>query len=111
MTTAHHERSAITHHERSAIGVMYAGRGLTVAAMIVLYVDHASGNVLVGHIRAGYPSYGQVRIGAAVTTYLIYLFVLGAAGRGAAGGPLLVEKAATRGETLSGAAAVVSGVR
>lgn len=31
MTTAH--------HERAAIGAMYAGLGLTVAAMIVLYVD------------------------------------------------------------------------
>ncbi len=49
-------------------------------AIIVLYVDHATGNVLVGHLRAGYPSYGQVRIDAAVTTYLIYLSVLGALG-------------------------------
>ena len=80
MTTAHHERSAMTHHDRSAIGAMYAGLGLTVAAMIILYVDHATGSVLVGHIRAGYPSYGQVRIDAAVTTYLIYLSVLGALG-------------------------------
>jgi len=72
MTTAH--------HERSAIGAMYAGLGLTVAAVIVLYVDHATGNVLAGHIRAGYPSYGQVRIDSAVTTYLIYLSALGALG-------------------------------
>jgi hypothetical protein len=76
MTSAYHERSAMTHHERSAIGAMYAGLGLTVAAIIVLY----TGNVLVGHIRAGYPSYGQARIDAAVTTYLIYLSVLGALG-------------------------------
>jgi len=59
---------------------MYAGLGLTIAATIVLYVDHATGNVLVGHIRAGYPSYGQARIDATVITYLIYLSVLGALG-------------------------------
>jgi len=47
---------ATTHHERSAIGAMYAGLGLTVAAMIVAYVDHA------------------------VTTYLVYLSVVGALG-------------------------------
>ena len=35
MTTAH--------HERSAIAAMYAGLALTVAAMIVPYVDHATG--------------------------------------------------------------------
>jgi hypothetical protein len=80
MTTAHHDRSAMTHPARSAIGAMYAGLGLTVAAIIVLYVDHATGNALARHIRAGYPSYGQARIHAAVTTYLIYLSVLGALG-------------------------------
>lgn len=80
MTTAHHERSGLTRHERSAIGAMYAGLGFTVAAMIVLYVDHATGNMLAGHLRAGYPSYRQVRIDAAVTTYLIYLSLLGALG-------------------------------
>jgi hypothetical protein len=80
MTTGQHGRSAITPHERSAIGAMYVGLGLTVAAIIVLYVDHATGNALVGHIRAGYPSYGRARIDAAVTTYLIYLSVLGALG-------------------------------
>ena len=29
---------------------------LTLVAMLVLYVDHATANVLAGHIRAGYPS-------------------------------------------------------
>ena len=80
MTTAHHERSATIHHERSAIGAMYAGLGLTLAAMIVAYVDHATGNVLASHIRAGYPTYTQVRIDTAVTTYLVYLSVVGALG-------------------------------
>jgi hypothetical protein len=72
MTTAH--------HERSAIGAMYTGLGLTVAALIVLYVDHATANTLASHIRAGYPTYTQARINAAVTTYLVYLSVVGALG-------------------------------
>jgi alkylation response protein AidB-like acyl-CoA dehydrogenase len=67
-------------HKRSAIAAMYAGLGLTVAAAIVPYVDHATANVLAGHIRAGYPAYTQARIASAVTTYLIYLSVVGALG-------------------------------
>jgi hypothetical protein len=69
-----------THHERSTIGTMYAGLGLTVAALITPYVDHATANVLAGHIRAGYPTYTQARIDSAVTTYLVYLSVVGALG-------------------------------
>ena len=80
MTTAHRSVMTTAHHERSAIGVMYAGLGLTVAALIVLYADHATGNVLAGHIRAGYPTYTQARIDSAVTTYLVYLSVVGALG-------------------------------
>lgn len=72
MTTAH--------QGRSAIGVMYAGLGLTVAAMIAAYVDHATANVLASHIRAGYPAYTPARIDSAVTTYLVYLSVVGALG-------------------------------
>ena len=74
MTTAH--------HERSALGAMYAGLGLTVAAMIVLFADHATGNVLADHLRAGYPAYPQARIDSAVTTYLVYLSVVGVLGAG-----------------------------
>ena len=69
-----------TYHERPAIGAMYAGLGLTVVALIVLYVDHATANVLADHIRAGYPAYAQARIHSAVTTYLVYLSVVGALG-------------------------------
>ena len=72
MTTAY--------HERPAIGALYAGLGLTVVALIVLYVDHATANVLAGHVRAGYPTYTQARIDTAVTTYLVYLSVVGALG-------------------------------
>jgi len=71
---------ATAHHERSAIGAMYAGLGLTVAALIVPYVDHATANTLASHIRAGYPAYTQARIDAAVTTYLVYLSVVAALG-------------------------------
>jgi hypothetical protein len=67
-------------HERSAIGAMYTGLGLTVVALIVPYVDHATANVLAGHIRAGYPAYTPARIDSAVTAYLVYLSVVGALG-------------------------------
>jgi len=69
-----------TYHERPAIGAMYAGLGLTVVALIVLYVDHGTANVLADHIRAGYPAYARARIDSAVTTYLVYLSVVGALG-------------------------------
>lgn len=69
-----------THHDRSAIGAMYAGLVLTVVAMIVPYVDHATTNVLAAHIRAGYPTYTQVRIDVAATTYLVLLSVVGVLG-------------------------------
>jgi hypothetical protein len=59
---------------------MYAGLALTVAALIVPLADHATGNVLADHIRAGYPGYTQARIDTAVTTYLVYLSVVGALG-------------------------------
>lgn len=71
---------ATAHRERLAIGAMYAGLALTVAAVIAAYADHATANVLAAHIRAGYPSYTQARIDAAATTYLVYLSVIGALG-------------------------------
>jgi hypothetical protein len=69
-----------TRHEQSAVGAMYTGLGLTVVAMIVPYIDLATGNMLAGHIKAGYPTYTQGRIDTAVITYLIYLSVVGALG-------------------------------
>jgi len=59
---------------------MYAGLGLTIVALIVLYVDHVTANVLAGHIRDGYPAYTRARIDSAVTTYLVYLSVVGTLG-------------------------------
>jgi hypothetical protein len=66
--------------ERSAIVAMSAGVALTVVTMIVPYVDHATANVLADHIRAGYPTYSQARIDTAVTSYLVYVSVVGALG-------------------------------
>jgi hypothetical protein len=67
-------------HERSAIKAMYAGLGLTVSAILITYVDHATLNVLADHIRVSYPAYAQTRIDSAVTTYLVYLSVVAALG-------------------------------
>ncbi|MEV0967356.1 hypothetical protein [Microtetraspora glauca] len=69
-----------TRHAQSAIGAMYAGLGLTVVAMIVPWIDLATGNVLAGHIRAGYPTFPQGRIDTAVMTWLVCLSVVGALG-------------------------------
>ena len=66
--------------QNSAIGAMYAGLALTVVATVVPFIDRATGNVLGGHVRAGYPAYSQARIDSAVMTWLIYLTVLGALG-------------------------------
>lgn len=67
-------------HRPAALASLYAGFVLTVAAVIVAFVDHATGNVLADHIRDGYPTYTQSRIDTAVTTYLIYLSAIGALG-------------------------------
>jgi len=64
-------------YRRSAIATMYVGLALTAAAMLVPYV---TGPVLADHIRAGYPSFSAARVDTAVTTYLIYLSVVGALG-------------------------------
>ncbi|MGB0095122.1 MAG: hypothetical protein WBP81_21620 [Solirubrobacteraceae bacterium] len=66
--------------QRAATGTMYVGLALTIVALIALYVDHATANVLAAHIRAGYPRYSQARIDTAATTYLVYLSVIGAFG-------------------------------
>ncbi len=67
-------------HAHSAIVAMYAGLALTVVTLIVAYIDHATANVLADHIRSGYPTYSQARIDAAVTTYLVYVSIIGALG-------------------------------
>ncbi|MFL5859909.1 MAG: hypothetical protein ACJ780_03895 [Solirubrobacteraceae bacterium] len=72
--------NVLVKHERAAIVAMYAGLALTVVAMIIPYIDHATANVLADHIRAGYPTYSQARIDTAATTYLIYVSIIGALG-------------------------------
>ncbi|GAA4602476.1 hypothetical protein GCM10023195_07590 [Actinoallomurus liliacearum] len=69
-----------TRHKRWAIAAMYTGLGLTVIATIVPYLDRATAHLLADHIRAGYPTYSQTRVDAAVTAYLIVLSVIGAFG-------------------------------
>jgi hypothetical protein len=69
-----------TKQQRPAIAAMYAGLVLTIVATIVPHADHATANLLADHIRAGYPTYTDARIDTAVTTYLIYLSVVGALG-------------------------------
>jgi hypothetical protein len=79
---------------RPAVVAMYAGLALTVIATTVPYVDRATSNTLVDHIRAGYPAYSQARIDTAATTYLVYLSVLGVLG---VAGWLWTVRAVTRG--------------
>ncbi|MCH5585815.1 hypothetical protein MK805_12770 [Shimazuella sp. AN120528] len=69
-----------TQSKKSAIFAMYAGLVLTVITMIILYVDHATINVLANHIKTSYPSYSQSRIDSAVMLYLIYLSIIGVMG-------------------------------
>jgi hypothetical protein len=69
-------------HQRSASAAMYVGAALTVVAMIVPFVDHATANVLADHIRAGYPTYNKAHVDTAVTTYLVYVSTIGALGVG-----------------------------
>jgi hypothetical protein len=72
--------TVLVKHRRSAIVAMYVGVALTVVAMIVPYIDQAIANLLADHIRAGYPTYPDARIDTAVTTYLVYLSIIGALG-------------------------------
>ena len=59
---------------------MYAGLALTALATAAAYVDRGTTHLLADHIRAGYPTYTQVRDDSAVTTYLVMSSVIGALG-------------------------------
>lgn len=63
-----------------ALPAAYVGLALTIVAIVVPYVDHATGNLLATHIRAGYPRYTTSRINHAATMYLVYLSTLGGLG-------------------------------
>jgi hypothetical protein len=67
-------------NKRSVLFTMYAGLVFTIITMIILYVDHATANVLAGHIKASYPSYSQSSVDSAAMIYLIYLSIVGALG-------------------------------
>lgn len=56
---------------------MLLGLGLTVVAVVVVYVDRATANVLGDHIRAGYPGYGEDQVREGVTVYTTYLTTIG----------------------------------
>jgi hypothetical protein len=65
---------------RSVLAAMYAGLALSIVATVVPFVDRGTADTLAEHIRDGYPKYGPARIDTAVTTYLVYLSVVGALG-------------------------------
>jgi chromate transport protein ChrA len=78
--SADHRQSKPTTGSPSLIGAMYAGLAMTVIAIIVPYIDHATSNTLANHIRDGYPAYTHARIDTAATTYLVYLSIIGVLG-------------------------------
>lgn len=67
-------------HERAALRTLYTGLVLTVAALIVPFVDHVTSDVLADHIRAGYPDLGRAGVETAVSTYLVTLSTIGVLG-------------------------------
>ena len=77
--TADRYRNPIT-ARTSVIAAMCAGLALTVIATVVPYLDRVTFGTLANHIRAGYPTYSRARIDRAVTTYLVYLTVVGVLG-------------------------------
>jgi cytochrome bd-type quinol oxidase subunit 2 len=79
MTTVRPMTTSVT-HERSALWALCIGLVLTVAALIVPFVDHATSNVLADHIRAGYPDMSQAAVQTAVTVYLVLLSIVGVLG-------------------------------
>jgi hypothetical protein len=80
MTTRELQRGTPTDRRRPAMAAMYTGLALTVVAIVVAYVDHATADVLAGHIRAGYPTYSPARVDSAATAWLAILTVVGALG-------------------------------
>src|SRR5581483_10633690 len=77
--TALTRRGPLT-RRRAATLALHMGWMFTAATLAVVWVDHATGNVLASHIRAGYPDYSQARINSAAVTYLLYLSAIGALG-------------------------------
>ncbi len=78
MTTV--TRSAPLRRRQTATIAMYAGCLCTAAALAVVWIDHATADLLAAHIRAGYPGYSQSRVNSAAMTYVVYLSAVGAIG-------------------------------
>lgn len=56
-----------------ALPALVTGLVLSLIAIAVTVVDYAAGDLLRGHIRAGYPTLGSAEIEGAATFYLTYL--------------------------------------
>jgi len=81
MTTTHSTHSTSSRRRSAgALAAMYAGLLLTIAATVAPFVDRATGHVLAGHIRHGYPSYTPDRVDSAVTAWLVILSLVGVLG-------------------------------
>lgn len=80
MTTPHTPSTRNHARTAGAVVALYTGLGLTVVATVAAYVDRAVGHVLADHIRHGYPTYSQVRVDAAVSTWVAILTVVGVLG-------------------------------
>jgi hypothetical protein len=84
--TRHESRRGSLDRRPPVLAALYTGLTTTVVATIAPYLDQATSHSLAHHIRAGYPSFTQARVDAAVTIYEVLLTVigvLGAAGWGA----------------------------
>lgn len=73
-------RSVPLTRRQTATIAMYAGCLCTAAAVAVVWIDHATADVLARHIRAGYPDYSRSRVNSAAMTYVVYLSAVGAIG-------------------------------
>lgn len=90
---------------RAVLAAMYTGLTTTIVAAIVPYIDRATTNSLAGHLRAGYPTYTQGRIDTAVTTYLVYLSIIGMLG--VAGWVWIIHAISTGNRLARGAASAM----
>jgi hypothetical protein len=64
----------------STLTAMSAGLILTIVATVVPFLRTPTGELIARHVRAGYPSYDDRQVGAAVMIYLVGLAVVGVLG-------------------------------
>lgn len=72
--------SGAVRYPESGRVALYIGAFLTIAITALVYIDHATANVLASHIQAGYPAYDRSSIATAAMTYIGYLTALGVIG-------------------------------